>query len=336
MNVLFLGLGSIGQRHLQNLIRQRNGELKLHCVRNTSHNFVIKKGDAKRVASIADFYGLTQHASIEDACSSVNFDVVFVCTPSSCHFESIDFCIKQNIHVFVEKPLVVSASEAKKVHDLVKANNKLCFVGYQSRYDPIWQTIIKTHEQRHYGRLLNLRVEWGTYLPYHHRYENYKDSYAARQNLGGGVMLGLSHELEILLRLFPNLRLHASLTQVPNSLEIDVDESVYCLFWDGEDCYRSPISLALSYSQIKETRRWLFSYEKATVEYDIVSGMLYTTRRDGFEGIERGISRDKIFENQMKDFLKKVDDNGNDSEGLALLVKAAALIDEIKVMGWKH
>ncbi|MEA2008461.1 MAG: Gfo/Idh/MocA family oxidoreductase, partial [Chloroflexota bacterium] len=52
--------------------------------------------------------------------------------------------------------------------------------------------------QKAIGRPLSVRAHWGNYLPDWHPWENYQKSFSARADLGGGVLLTLSHPLDYL------------------------------------------------------------------------------------------------------------------------------------------
>ena len=55
------------------------------------------------------------------------------------------------------------------------------------------------------GKIIFSHVENGSYLPDWHPDENYSKSYAARNDLGGGVVLTCIHEIDYLYWIFGNV-----------------------------------------------------------------------------------------------------------------------------------
>ncbi|MCU0486772.1 MAG: Gfo/Idh/MocA family oxidoreductase [Anaerolineales bacterium] len=56
------------------------------------------------------------------------------------------------------------------------------------------------------GAPLSVRAHWGEYLPGWHPWEDYTQGYAARPEMGGGVVLTLSHPLDYLRWLLGEVR----------------------------------------------------------------------------------------------------------------------------------
>jgi predicted dehydrogenase len=71
-------------------------------------------------------------------------------------------------------------------------------VGYHFRFHPVLQQIKSLLASGELGEPLSLTAHWGEYLPDWHPWEDYRQSYAARADLGGGAVLTLSHPLDYL------------------------------------------------------------------------------------------------------------------------------------------
>ena len=72
---------------------------------------------------------------------------------------------------------------------------------------------------------MNVQAHWGEYLPDWHPWENYKKTYAARKDLGGGVLLTLCHPFDYLSYLFG--KVESVLCEKINNdkLKIDVEDT---------------------------------------------------------------------------------------------------------------
>jgi predicted dehydrogenase len=84
----------------------------------------------------------------------------------------------------------------------VQRNGVKVLVGFQFRFHPGLRQVKKLLDEAAIGEPLSVRAHWGEYLPNWHPWEDYKLGYAARPELGGGVILTLSHPLDYLRWLF--------------------------------------------------------------------------------------------------------------------------------------
>jgi predicted dehydrogenase len=73
--------------------------------------------------------------------------------------------------------------------------------------------------------LLSARVHWGEYLPGWHPWEDYRQGYSARADLGGGVVLTLCHPLDYLRWLLGDVRSLWAFTSSNSDLELDVEDT---------------------------------------------------------------------------------------------------------------
>ena len=93
------------------------------------------------------------------------------------------------------------------------------------RFHPCLQRLHELVQEKKVGRILSVRAEIGEYLPGWHTYEDYRQMYASRQDLGGGVILSQIHELDYLYWLFGLPRSVYALGGHLSRLEIDVEDT---------------------------------------------------------------------------------------------------------------
>ena len=139
MNILIIGLGSIGQRHLRNL-KKIEPKSKFYAIRSqrneatpllNNFNKVIK-GNIKKKYSLCYFNSL-----FEIYKKKIKIDCAFVCTPSSLHVAQAIDLLKYNIPFFIEKPLGSSTRRLKELERLFKKKNIITMVGFQLRFNPL-------------------------------------------------------------------------------------------------------------------------------------------------------------------------------------------------------
>jgi predicted dehydrogenase len=207
--VLVLGAGSIGIRHAGNLVA------------------------AGAHVSIAD--PVPERARAVQGVRAVPFDLdrlegydgIVVASPTAYHREQAEAAIGAGAHVLVEKPL---ATSTERLDQLLTAGTGRIMVGYNLRlHDPVRRLVSLVHDGRA-GRPLSVRLWFGSYLPDWRAGVDYRGSYSARSDLGGGILLDASHELDLLLWILgERLEVVGAVVERLGDLEIDVEDTVRAL-----------------------------------------------------------------------------------------------------------
>lgn len=309
MKILFIGLGSIGQRHIQNIKYLYGKKVKFDAVRTISHNNLIKDGSLEKVKDLNNFYKINTYKKIEDAMKENKYDAVFITNPSSLHAATVLKCLEFKVNIFVEKPLCVSIKEADMIKKKLKKNKSILYVGYQNHFDPMFQKVKDMVYSKKLGDLVSARFEWCTYLPNHHKYEDYKKGYAARSDLGGGVLLGLSHEIDMIISLFGLPSAITALKSNNKKINLSVDDTILALCDYSNKNNNFALSLTLSYSQIYETRNFRIHFEDGFVECDFNQRkvIILDNKKSGLSKVfKSNLSRNKIFIAQTKEFINAI------------------------------
>ena len=123
-------------------------------------------------------------------------DFVVICTPPVFHVEQALLALQSHAHVFIEKPLSHESSGIERLIAEARRNDRNVQVGYNLRFHPGLQILKDLIDSGKIGRVLWLNAESGQYLPDWRPWQNYRDSYSARKDLGGGIILDGSHELD--------------------------------------------------------------------------------------------------------------------------------------------
>ena len=131
MKALFIGLGSVGQRHLQNFIALRPHYTPIIAYRTSKSNRVIKNGDIVPNKHLSDYYNLIEFTEIDQALNE-NPDVSFICNPSSLHLETALKIAENKIHFFIEKPLAVVATGINDLENIMRGPRSKFFSGFSS------------------------------------------------------------------------------------------------------------------------------------------------------------------------------------------------------------
>ena len=211
MKFLIAGLGSIGRRHFRNLIALGENDILLLRTRK---------------ATLADdeLVGYPVETDIHEALKKHKPDAVVIANPTALHLDVAIPAAEAGCAILLEKPVSDSLDHLDKLQQAVQKNGSKILVGFQFRYHP---TLNKAHEllqANAIGKVLTVHVHWGEYLPQWHPWEDYRQSYAARADLGGGVIRTLTHPLDYLRYLIGEVESLWSFNGHISPLDLDVED----------------------------------------------------------------------------------------------------------------
>lgn len=210
--VLVVGSGSIGRRHMRNL-RALGIQRLAAC-----------DPDPDRLEPMVAELGIQAFADFKEALTATNPDVVFVCTPPVFHVPQALQAVQAGAHVFVEKPLSHTLDGVDELIAKAEAHQRVVQVGYNLRFHPGLRKVRQLLSDGAIGRILWARVEVGQYLPDWRPWQDYRQSYTACRDLGGGIILDASHELDYIIWLLGTpVELTCMAAKVSN-LEVDVED----------------------------------------------------------------------------------------------------------------
>ena len=319
MKILIIGFGSIGQRHLQNL-------LKLY----PEHDYyVLSHQKVKNVLVDCQIIEQSPHEYYHVEFLHDNLpkeiDIAFICNDSSKHLEYALMLAKRGVDLFVEKPLAINAEHLDELRAILLKEKSVCFIGFQMKFHPLFlklQELIKGEE------LSFVHAKWLTYLPSWHPYEDYKKSYASQKAKGGGVALTLIHELDMLNTLVPDLKFIDAISGNYSALDIDADDYLLANF----SSQNRAVSLHLSFAQVEEERTITINTKDKTIMGDFVNNRVTIVSLSAkTKEYNYAFNRNKLFEDELHYFMqiiaeKKSDYMNNIEDSIAI----HKLIDKMK------
>ena len=204
-----VGYGSIGKRHVDNLIKIKNIKI-IVCTKNKDAHILTKKG-------ILVYPSLAQ-------CLNEKPDVGFVCNVTSLHVMTAIKLAQNGCDLFIEKPLSNSLENINRLRSLIKKKKLISMIGCNMRFHQCLQEIKKILQHNEIGKVISVRAESGSHLPNWHPGEDYRTSYASLKKLGGGVVLTCIHEIDYLRWFFGAVDQAFSFTGKFSNLELSVED----------------------------------------------------------------------------------------------------------------
>lgn len=255
---LIVGCGSIGKRHIRNLLNLGVKELIAFDVR------------AERRRDVTTELGVETVERLESGLEREP-DALIVAAPTSLH---VPIALKgafRRYHLFIEKPLSNCWESVERLLDVVRRNDLVTLVGCNMRFHPGLMTVKNLLLEQSVGRVLAARVEVGQYLPDWHPWEDYRQSYSACNRFGGGVILDAIHEIDYIHWLLGDVAAATCLAGKLSQLEIETEDVAALLlrFQNG-----AVGEVHLDYVQRAYSRTCHVIGEEGTIHWDYTAGQV--------------------------------------------------------------
>lgn len=222
MNVLFVGLGSIGTRHLRNL-----------------HMVCRAKGIQPQVTALRSRAGAPNqqrnplvHRQLTTLPGDEHFDIAFIANPTNLHAAALQQLKGRVSTFFIEKPIFENT--ACNLEALGLGPGQKAYVAAPMRWCGVYAALKQRLAQ---VPPYSVRAICSSYLPNWRQGVDYRTVYSAKKDMGGGVALDLIHEWDYLVDLFGLPQSSVGLTGKFSHLEIDADDlAVYVARYPGFLC----------------------------------------------------------------------------------------------------
>lgn len=213
MKIGLAGYGSIGKRHIRNLLSLGFSDIILYRSIGRGNEFSLREEH--------DFKSFLKN----------DFDFVIISNPTTYHSQTALPLIKSNRNLLIEKPLVFRRDEFEGMKMLLPGYLGLGMVAYNMRFHPAVSRVKELMMSGVLGNVWSARFFVGQYLPEWRPDQDYRKSVSALYDLGGGVVLELIHEIDLALYLFgkPGGRVF-SVARRSSDLEIETEDIAETLF----------------------------------------------------------------------------------------------------------
>ncbi len=320
MRALVAGLGSIGIRHLNNLYALGIEELSVFRSRNFPPPAEIK---SKNVEVFQDY----------DRALSSKPDIVVIANPTSYHLPFAQKALDADCHVYLEKPVSHNLESTGRLLAVAEERKRVVMVGCQLRFLRTLEAVKEWLWDGFPGRILSVAVDMGEYLPDWHPWEDYRQSYSARADMGGGVILTLIHELDYVYWLFGPIRSVYAMGGQLTRLEIDSEDTALISLLTKQNV---PVQLRMDYWRKPSVRKMNIVGEKGEIDWDYYSGEASLSREGAVikkASLPDNWERNDLFLSIMKNFLEAIKNNSIPrsplTEGIEVLKTAMAAKESI-------
>jgi predicted dehydrogenase len=290
MKFLIAGFGSIGRRHLRNL--QSLGE----------HDVMLLRSN-RSTLPLDEIASLPVETDVQAALAA-RPDAVIISNPTALHLDVAIPAAEAGCAILLEKPISHSLERIDALQAAVKRGGARVLVGFQLRFHPTLRLAAERIAAGEIGAVQSVRAHWGEYLPNWHPWEDFRQGYAARADLGGGVILTLCHPLDYLRLVIGEIRDVWAFTGQSSDLQLGVEDSaeIGLRFASGVvgsvhlDYVQQPPAHTLEVIGSTGTLRWNATDGALTVYSPAAQSWQVHLPPDGFD-------RNWLFMDEMRNFL---------------------------------
>jgi len=246
MNVLIVGLGSIAKKHIS----------AIKIIRPNAQFYALRFSlEANRIEGIQNIFSVSE-------LNTIKVDFAIVSNPTFAHRETIKSLIPFNIPLFIEKPLFSEMGNGDLVNEIKKKNIKT-YVACNLRFLDCLKFAKHYIEDK---RVNEVNVYCGSYLPDWRPGVDYKSTYSAHKEQGGGVHIDLIHEIDYTYWLFGKPTKTFRLFSNKSTLGISAfDYANYTLDYTGFNA-----NIVLNYFRRDAKRTLEIVLENETITVDIL------------------------------------------------------------------
>jgi predicted dehydrogenase len=181
-NILIVGVGSIGLRHLR-------------CFQSTGRaNLSFCEVNPTLRAQVAKDYGIQRHYPELESALAERYDAAVICTPANLHIAMAIRLAEAGVHLLLEKPLSTSLDNIDRLQQVLRDRQLKSSVAYVMRSNPVLSAMKDAIAAGRFGRPVEVVAVSGQHFPtYRPAYREiyYKD----RATGGGAIQDALTHVL---------------------------------------------------------------------------------------------------------------------------------------------
>lgn len=254
--IAFVGLGSIATRHLKNVAAFLGD-------RGDTYSIDLYRSQKRPLPEELESLVAEVYLYADEIPAERQYDVVFVTNPTSMHYETLEKFGKNTKSFFIEKPVFDSTCVDETIFE--NLNGIKSYVACPLRYNAVLQYI---RENVNPKDVIAVRAISSSYLPDWRPAQDYRKTYSAHRELGGGVGIDLIHEWDYLTWLFGFPQECHSIQSKISELEIDSDDIAIYIAKNS----KMTIELHLDYFGRSTVRTLDLFTKKDTIHCDLIAG----------------------------------------------------------------
>ena len=303
MNILIVGLGSISSKHII-AIKKNLSNFKLFGLRSNSKS--------KKIGDVESIFNLKE--------LEVKIDFSIISNPTHLHEKTILNLIELRCPLFIEKPVLSNLKNIVSISKMIEIHKIKTYTACNLRFHPLI-IFIKKYFSDKKNEINEINVYCGSFLPEWRNVKNFKESYSANAEMGGGVHLDLIHELDYCTWIFGMpINVYKNFRSASSLNISSIDSAQYILEYKNFN-----INIKLNYYRVDTKREIEVLLKNETLVGDLLKNSLKSlkTNKIIFKGKYRIIN---TYVDQMRYFIECIKSNNklmNDFNESSSILKLA-------------
>lgn len=315
--IVVVGLGNITRRHRRNL-RTLFPAGKIVAVSASGRNVAL--GDVQDADVVTD-----------NLAKAIGYQPSFaiVASAATSHLDHTAQLVKNGVPVLVEKPVVADSDQAYQLEKICQESNVKVAVAYCLRYLSSASVVKQVLSEGSLGVIYNAQISIGQYLPDWRPSTDFRRSVSARESLGGGVLLELSHEFDYLQWLLGPQNVRYACLRNSIDMQLEVEEFADVML---ESSVGAISTVHLDFHQKSPSRRCIFIGKDARLEWDLIGNSVIRYDQIGRTVLfdEPSWDKNNMYLDMINDFLLMADGKQNNCVSLYEAVSSVLLVEQIK------
>lgn len=256
MKVCFVGIGSIGKRHVKNIThvcQQEGTDLEIHVLRSS------------RTPLPPDIQGFISREFFTESELDNGYDAVFITNPTDMHYRTMQTVKDHSRNFFIEKPLFEDFNKDIDAMNLPAENRY--YIACPLRYTNVIAEASKVAKAK---PVFSVRAISSSYLPDWRPNVDYTKVYSASKEQGGGVCIDLIHEWDYLSSIFGFPRRIEMMAGKFSDLKITSEDLAVYIADYGDKL----VEVHLDYFGRRPVRYCEFLTGEGTYRFDIVNSKI--------------------------------------------------------------
>lgn len=253
--IAFVGMGSIGKRHLNNVCQLINSQGDTYSID------LYRSSMTRDLPDDVSTFVVNQYLFSQDV--KREYDMVFITNPTSLHLTTALKFRPFTKAFFIEKPVFSSFDVDEQTITLL--DEIPSYVACPLRYNPVLQYVKRNVDLE---KVISVRAMSSSYLPDWRPGQDYRETYSAQAELGGGVDIDLIHEWDYLTWIFGMPTECLGIAGRFSNLDINSNDTALYVAKNDKLTYE----LHLDYFGRKTQRTLDIFTQDDTIQCDIVGG----------------------------------------------------------------
>ena len=298
MQILVVGLGSMGKRRIRNLLRLGHKNITGFDPRTDRR----KEANTKyHIQTVSNF----------DTAIEKKPDVMIISTPPDLHHKYAEIAIKNNINFFMEVNLF--SKDIIKIVKMMRGKSITASPSCTMRFHPIVKELKKLLDKNSIGKIFAIHHHFGHFLPDWHPWEDYRNFYVSKREMGGAREI-VPFELVWLIYLFSEIKSVDGYVNKASKLDADIDD-IYQIRLEFKNRIFCNLTIdVFTKPSIRETR---IIGEKGTILCDFNKGYIKISKGEKWKIVKVKMGRvakgykgstppEMLYEEEIQNFLDSV------------------------------